>query len=674
MAVGVKCGGACTRFFFITGESSMRHIIKNTLILSLLCALVLGVTGCQKKLVTTGTPAGTTQPTPPVVTQVSGLAEAERAFQSGDMVRAEQIATALTSRPGLAGNDAPRAWRILALSASANGHVYLTVSALDRWRQFDPQADSREEWQAAWKNALAALPPYDARTRAQAITGDESRPWELRADMQLFLSTRQWESGDAVGGLIPLVELYNANTDKGRRMRLEHSLYTALHDTGEPALSALVALTNLENEGHYPYVLILLEDARRFAENPENLEAATEEVAVLKSKNTLADPSLFDGWLAAPVAPVVTPLAGRTLAMALPLSGQYGAIGSKVAAGAEIARKEFEAAGYTVNVVLIDTQNAGWTEQIASLPPEVTLVGGPIRAQDYASARERGLTANRAFLTFLPALPSSSGQDEGNVAWRFFPSNDDQIAALLRLTKSLGISNYAILMPDDAYANRMADIFEQHVQRGGDTVIDRAVYPDDQAEWNKFMASFLHTNKNATRPPNVSYQAIFLPDSWKHMENLVPNLFYFRENRQVLLGTTLWEQALAVQQYGDSHYYGLAVFPGPWKIKGHNASGESLRLALARQGQEHAEFWNGLGYDFVRFAATLDIPAGWTPGQVNATLSRHAFKAWSMAPLHWSPQGRASQDLFLLTPEVDGYGALNMETFRANFEKAWKSK
>lgn len=648
--------------------------MKKILIPFLLCLIVLASAGCQRKLVSTG-PAGTPG-TPPATAQIalSGVAEAEQAFMAGDMTRAEQIATALTSRPGLPESEAPRALRILALSAAANGHTYLSVSALERWRQADSQADTREDWQNAWNSALRALPPYEARTRAQSLAQDESRPWELRADMYLFLGAQRWEGGDAAGGLIPLIDFYNKTDDKGRRMRMEHSFYAAMHEAGDPALSSLVALTSLANEGYYPYALILLEDARRYAENPENLEAAKEEIAILKSKSQLSDPTIFDSWLAAPAVSTVTPLAGRGVALALPLSGQYGAIGNKIAAGAEIARKEFQNAGYSVSVMLIDTQSPGWLDQVANLPPTVTIVGGPIRAQEYTAARDRGLTASRAFFTFLPALPNDGGLEEGAAAWRFFPSRDDQIASLLRLTKSLGITGYAILMPaDDPYAAHMADLFEQHVRQAGDRITARAVYPGDQSEWNKFIANFLHTNKNATHAPSVDHQAIFLPDSWKNMENLLPNLFYFRENRQVLLGTSLWEQALAVQQYGDPHYYTLAAFPGPWKIKGHSGAGESLRRALAAQGQEQAEFWNGLGYDFVRFAATLDIPAAWNPAQVNAALARHNFKAWSMAPLRWSPQGRAMQDLFLLTPEVNGYDTLNMETFREHFEKAWKN-
>ena len=648
----------------------MRYHIKTLLVPFLLCVLLFATSACQKRPI--GTPF--TPPPPPVATQLSGIAEAEMAFQTGDMARAEQIATALTSRPGLAPNEAHRAWRIMALSSAANGHIYLSISALDRWRQVDPQADMREDWQTAWNNGLRNLPPYDARVRATSIVRDESRPWELRADMLLFLGVRQWESGDAVGGIIPLIDFYNQATDRGRRMRMEHSFHAAMRDASTPALSALVALTSQENEGYYPYALILLEDARRYAENPENLEAAKEEVAIIKSKSQLVASTIFDSWLTEPTPATVAPLSGRGVALALPLSGRFGAIGKKVAMGAEIARKEFQAAGHTVDVLLIDTQNTGWLEQVANLPQNVTVVGGPIQTQDYALAQERGLTASRAFLTFLPELPNHAVQEEGNVAWRFFPSRDDQIISLLRLTKSMGITRYAILMPGDAYATHMADLFEKHVKNAGDMVVTRAVYPDDQAEWNKFIAEFLGTNKNASRAPDVSYQAIFLPDSWKNMENLIPNLFYFRENRQVLLGTSLWEQALAVQQYGDPHYYGLAAFPGPWKIKGYTGASESLRLALAQQGKENAEFWDGLGYDFVRFAATLDIPVGWNPAQVNATLSRQAFKAWTMAPLRWNSQGIASQDLFLLSPEVNGYGTLNMDTFRANFQKVWKIK
>ena len=141
----------------------------------------------------------------------------------------------------------------------------------------------------------------------------------------------------------------------------------------------------------------------------------------------------------------------------------------------------------------------------------------------------------------------------------------------------------------------------------------------------------------------------------------------------MLLGTSLWEQGLSAADHVTAHYYNLAVFPGAWdKTATLSPAAARLQAAYALAGKSDPDFWAGLGYDFVRFASTLDIPAGWSAATVNAALARSADMPWSMAPLRWSPQGRASQNLFLFTPITEGFAPAAMNDIEARFNKAWK--
>lgn len=73
------------------------------------------------------------------------------------------------------------------------------------------------------------------------------------------------------------------------------------------------------------------------------------------------------------------------------------------------------------------------------------MVGGPLQAQSYAQARAAGATEQRAFFTFLPSLEQG---DEGAKAWRFFPSPQDQIDALIAFaTDGLNIRAYGAFYP-----------------------------------------------------------------------------------------------------------------------------------------------------------------------------------------------------------------------------------
>ena len=645
------------------------------------CCLVfccLAVTGCFEKAVVRGPGTATPPPHTGTAPQPASqtIADAEAALAANQPAKAEQIAVRLFQRETPDPSETIRIARVLALAATANNHPYLALTGLERWAAADASVGVSSEWRDSLLLTLNQWTPGEATVRTQTILADQNKPFPLRAGAALFLASKQWEKpGQAAPALTNVQAFYAQARDKSQRIQMERMLFAFLQNTSDLSLAALDALVTEENSKTYPHALVRLETLRRKSLQPSSREQAQAEATALAQNTTLADPSIFNAWEQTPADPaiVTAPLSGRTLILALPLSGNLGGIGKKIVQGAEEARKEFAAAGHGVNVVMLDTQAPDWLDKLATFPPEATIVGGPLRTNVFTAAHERGLTANRVFLTFLPSLGDAG--EEGRIAWRFFPSPEDQFSALFSATSRLGITEFAILMPDnDPYAARMADRFTAHVQSLGGQVVKRTEYPKNaQEDWNKVIGSFLGANKRNTQSPSVSHRAIFLPDSWRNMEIIVPNLFYFLESRQVLLGTSLWEQGLSAPDHVTEHYYNLAVFPGAWdNTAAQSPAAGKLQAAYARNGRNAPDFWAGLGYDFVRFASTLDIPVGWSATQVNTALSRHAGIAWSMAPLNWSAQGKAGQRLFLFSPVREGFAPADMNAIEARFNKVWK--
>ncbi|MCC8194214.1 MAG: hypothetical protein LIP28_06180, partial [Deltaproteobacteria bacterium] len=434
-----------------------------------LVLLCLAAAGCFfEKTVVRGPGGATPAPRADTAPRPGGLtaADAESALNSGQTPRAEQLAMRLFRQEGMEPAETARVARVLALSAAANNHPYLALTGLERWLGADGSADASPEWRNTFFQALDQLPPRDAVTRAQTLMADARRPFPLRSGSALFLASKRWEkTAEAPSSLADLQAFYARAKDKSQRIYMEHSLFSFLRNTNEPSLTTLDALVTEENSKTYPYAVIRLETLRRQAQHADTREAAQAAVATLAQDTALADPAIFASWDQAPAVPVpmTAPLSGRTLVMALPLSGGLGGIGKKIVQGAEEARKEFAAAGHTVNVVMLDTQDAGWLDKLASFPPETTVVGGPLRLQTFTAAHARGLTANRVFLTFLPGLGDAG--EEGRIGWRFFPSPEDQFHALFSATAELGVTEFAILMPDnDHYAARIADKFTAPVQ------------------------------------------------------------------------------------------------------------------------------------------------------------------------------------------------------------------
>jgi hypothetical protein len=452
---------------------------------------------------------------------------------------------------------------------------------------------------------------------------------------------------------------------------LEQRLALQLRAAGAAAVSLAAGTVTPENQSRYPYSIFLLERLHRQTLNPDTRAEAQEALARLSLP--LADPSLIQSLPPSalalpPPATSSAPLSGKPVVLALPMSGPLGNTAARIIAGAEAAVRTLAASGLSLSLVTIDTDQPDWIARVDALPRTAAIIGGPLHSNAYAAAQDQGLLSRRVFFTFMPGLEPGN---EGRVAWRFFPSAEDQLDALLRLAASLGVHGYAVFYPEEPYGRRMSDLFQGKAEAMGFSVHRASYAPDDPATWLRAVGNLLAANKNPEHAQGATFQAIFLPDTWKNMDFIVPNIFYYNETRQLLLGASLWEQGIAGGGYVSPQYYTLAVFPGAWNASQARPEMDRLQAALLSAGNISADFWVGLGYDFVRFAASLNIPAEASPGGVNAALSSVVLD-WTIAPIQWDATGHARQALFLFSPVEGGFAPVEETAFRKAFSSAWK--
>jgi len=609
---------------------------------------------------------------PPAVA-ATPLDEARQAYLGGDYARAAAVALRLASDQSLPREQGVEANRILAAAALQNNHPSNALTALDQWRILAPGADSAREWQDAWARAMRALSSsFDARTRAHALYQDTSRSVQVRSVAGVFLAVREWRDGSLGQSMAALENLYSSAASAQNKAVLERRL--ALELTLAPAATSALAVSAVteSNQGSFPYALIFIDVLRRESAKPESRETAQAALKQLAAHSSLADASLFRGPPAesaiviqgsAAVPAPAAPVPGRPVVLALPLSRQHAAVAGKIADGARVARDELAASGNPFSLLVIDTDQPDWVAQIDALPRNAVVVGGPLRRDDYARAKAQGLTSRRVLFTFLPALEAG---DEGRTAWRFFSGAQDQADTLLAFTSRLGIRGYAVFYPEEHFGRRMAALFEERARAAGaGNVMMQSYKPGDTNDWMQAASDLL-----GARSGGRAFQAIFLPDSWRNMDQIVPNFFYFNETRLVLLGTSLWEQGLSSGNFVSMQYYNLAVFPGSWNAAQPSAAGQRLQAGLANAGADTADYWAGIGYDFARMAAGLGVAEGWTPDSVNAALQA-ADIDWSIAPIRWNG-GVATQQMYLFQPRADGFAPVNEAEFRAAFEAAWR--
>lgn len=609
----------------------------------------------------------------PVEIKRTPLDEARLAYANADFKRAESLSLKLVEGKSLSGDDSAEAGRILAAAALNNKHPNVALQGLDHWRKVAKGADNGKEWQDAWCKTLRSLSSHDARTRANALYQDSSRGLLPRCIAGVALAARQWQDGEAGQSMTALENIYSTATNTREKAAIEGRLAIELGKSGSKAVDIAAASVNDGNRGRFPYNIIYIEKLRRQSRNPSTKEEASRALAAFASGGGLADSSLYTSVPAETDIRISAPanlgsgasgasVSGQPVVLALPLSGQYGKLSAKIVNGAQVACDEMSSGSNKVSLIVIDTDKADWLAKADALPAEATVIGGPLRRADYQKAKSAGLASRRVLLTFLASLDSG---DEGRTAWRFFSSAKDQVDSLLNFTSNMGVKSYGVLYPADSFGERMTALFEERAGNKGATKIVKSSYdPANQTGWATSVRNLLDGAKGQP------FKAVFLPDSWKNMDTLVPSLYYYKEERQILMGTSLWEQSLSGGAYVSGKYYGRAVFPGAWNASNPPPAGVKLQAALAAAGKGDADFWSGLGYDFARASVRMGVRQGWNPGTVNSALASASSINWSTAPISWSG-GLASQKMFLFSPKENGFALVDERAFRSGFEAAW---
>ena len=636
-------------------KSAMQSLRTPVCLLTILMVATLALSGCGvlgKRQVLPPTQISTAQPPPPA----NPLREIEGHFAKNEYTRVEILGKRMLDDPNLSNDAKARVAQLFSVAAMRSDHAHTALSALDAWRTHSPEADTRRDWQEVWCNTIALLPSMEARTKANELYQDSSRAPVVRGVAAIAFAVRQWEDGELGETMAALEYVYNAASDSTTKAAYEGRLSSQLTHASHSAIGLIADSVNDENYTRFPYNVVFIDQLHRQLDNPQTRPQAQSALAELQNSASLIDKSLIKG----PPVPVQftgnvmssVPSSGasfgKTVVLALPRSGQLALVVDKIIDGAQTAASE---AGATVMVV--DTDQAGWIEQIRTLDNNV-IIGGLIRRNDYSALKGSKQTSEKVTFAFQSSL---DGADEGLVAWRFFSSPSDQIKTLVDFTSSLGAKNYLSLYPDETYGRRMNQLFEVEVSKAGGKLVSGSYNPQQPDGWSSVISNYFGPN-------HPVYHAIFMPDTLKNVDALLPGIRYYNQGGQIILGTSLWEQALvSTTVLPNPANYAYAVFPGSWNGATPAADGAKLQSAMKQMGK-NADFWTGLGYDFTRFAVSFPVQAGWTPSSINTALSQFSM-GWSMAPLYWNSNGKVSQQLFLFTPhETFGYAPIDKEVYK----------
>ena len=582
-------------------------------------------------------------------------------------------------------------WKRLALNSIRNKKYTQALTALKRWASLSPQVKNTWSWQKLYIQALkrtqsdAAYEEYLCR-----LVVKNKYPLLLKIEAGSVLARHYFAQKKYSQGLQIYKELHEQARDNELKAKLEIGLLELLKQLSLAELEEIKSNLDQAKKWDFPQNIVfwvysiqkLKADADANSCWPciwANLNSLLQNGKFTDLKPFQAE---FDFWVKKLGKPA------QTIGLVLPLSGPYGAIGWKILRGAGLAQWNLLQNGIQIKIKTINTDSPDWKNLVAN-EKEAVIFGGPILKKNWEKLTATAATASpgensgsgnnsnssrsdnserKFFFTFLPAI-----DQEGQAGWRFFPGSRDQVRALIKtVIQDLNFTNLAILYPEEDFGRKMSRIFWEEATKLGGKITGLKSYPPDQpTKWGKVVASFLNIKDrdDPLQNPDPDFQAVFIPDSLSRASAIIPQFFFYDENRLVFLGPMLWTQGLNPHEL-EIHYFSLALVPGAWWPENREAKVILLKKLLEQTAQGEPDFWVALGFDFIRFSAMLTslLSDTWQPAKLNQILAGLQGMDWTISPISWDEHGRAREELFVFQLSNSGLIPANMTTIEAKIK------
>ena len=270
----------------------------------------------------------------------------------------------------------------------------------------------------------------------------------------------------------------------------------------------------------------------------------------------------------------------RTIGVVLPLSGKQAAIGYKALRGIQLGLGVFGRSPQ-FKLAIVDSEGNPDTarravERLVQEDNVIAMIGGLLSktaTTEAAKAQEFGVP--------MILLTQKAGITQaGDFIFRNALTSQMQVQMLVDTAMDkMGLRNFAILYPNDAYGVEFANLFWDEVRsrnggisgvqpydpqetdfRGHVQRLVGTYYYEDRADEFRLYAK-AHNEKNPKRssrqggpsleellPPIVDFDAIFIPDSAKAVGQIAPMLAYNNVSGVRLLGTNIWNSPALISR------------------------------------------------------------------------------------------------------------------------------
>jgi len=242
--------------------------------------------------------------------------------------------------------------------------------------------------------------------------------------------------------------------------------------------------------------------------------------------------------------------------------------------------------------------------------------------------------------------------------------------------EKLGIHKFAILYPDDEYGRSMTDLFWTEVLKYGGEITNIESYLPKQTDFKNEIAKIsdrfyieprldeLNVLRNEfeermgrkprhgeiSLPPNIDFEAIFIPSFPKDIGQIAPSLSYADVEGITLLGTNGWNSANIIQRGGE--YIEGAIFVDGFFNNSPYTIVQDFSTTFYNTFNHSPEIIEAHAYDATDILISLlSQPNIETRSDLQKALSNIKDFPGVTGSISFSETGEAEKPLFILTVE-----------------------
>jgi branched-chain amino acid transport system substrate-binding protein len=317
------------------------------------------------------------------------------------------------------------------------------------------------------------------------------------------------------------------------------------------------------------------------------------------------------------VAGIITPAMAAeerpVIGALLPLTGKQAALGNRVLDGLIAGLGLFDgrrAAPVALQIENYGSDPAAVSRSVAKLAGEprlLAIIGPP----EFEAAREAAKAAQSAQVPLVALSPVAAPEGSGDYVFSDQRSDEREARTLASYAvKNLGLSRLAVFYPENAYGTAMMNAFRAEAQRLGGKIRRVQSYNPDQTDFSAEIRKLAALKAPRPAPkkkgaeavkapaPVLDFDALYLPDAFRRVRMILPQLAFHDVRGMQLLGTSQWYVPEGIRKEMD--YFEGAVLTAPFFAESDKPMVADFTDALFGATGREPDYREALAYDTAR--------------------------------------------------------------------------